>query len=53
MKLYFCIYLMLEPKYLLLLGIEVFHQCLHHVVVVVATLRYHAFIDTLNIMKGR
>jgi hypothetical protein len=54
MKLYLYIYLMLESKYLLLLGVEVFNQGLHHVVVVVATpLRYHAFIHSLSIMKGR
>jgi hypothetical protein len=54
MKLYLYIYLMLESKYLLLLGVEVFNQGLHHVVVVVATpLGYHAFIHSLSIMKGR
>ena len=54
MKLYLYIYLMLESKYLLLLCVEVFNQGLHHVVVVVATpLRYHAFIHSLSIMKGR
>ena len=55
MKLYLYIYLMLESKYLLLLGVEVFNQSLHHVVVVVPTtpLRYYAFIDCLGIMKGR
>ena len=54
MKLYLCVYLVLESKNLLLLSIEVFNQGLHHVVVVVATpLRYHAFIDSLGVMKGR
>jgi len=56
MKLYLSIYLVLKPQYLLLLGIEVLHQGLHHVliVVVVATpLRHHAFIHWLRVMKGR
>ena len=53
MKLYLSIYLVLEPKYLLLLGIEVLHQGLHHVLVAAASLRQHAFIHWLRVMKGR
>ena len=55
MKLYLCIYLVLESQNLLLLCIEIFYQGLHHVLVVVATspLRHHTFIHCLGIMKGR
>ena len=37
-----CIRDRLEPQYLLLLGIEVLHQGLHHVLVAATSLRQHA-----------